>query len=191
MTRTGRPPLASIGRLGKAHGIRGELVFTLTADSPDLLGGELILKARDREEERRLELAGVRRHHDKLLVSFKGVDTRNAAELLRSHEVFVPRDRLPPLADDEVYLSDLPGLRVFLPAGEGERSPRKAREIGRIQSVDAPAGQALWTILTPEGREILFPAAEEFVIAVNLEENMAVIDPPPGLLDLYLADSAP
>jgi 16S rRNA processing protein RimM len=52
--------------------------------------------------------------------------------------------------------------------------------------VDTPAGQEIWTILTPEGREILFPAAPDFVLEINPEAGLARIAPPPGLLALYL-----
>ncbi|MDR2489458.1 MAG: ribosome maturation factor RimM [Desulfovibrio sp.] len=192
-------PLVPVGHLCKAHGIRGELVFVLTADSPALLNGELILKAHGREEGHRLMVERLRRHHDKWIISFKGIGTRNEAELLCRHTAFVPQDRLPPLEDGEVYLSDLPGLRVVLAGNAASvnsdadhvamSAQREEREIGVILSVDVPAGQELWTILTPDGREILFPAVKPFVISIDPEQGRAVIAPPPGLLELYLADA--
>ena len=186
--------LVPVGHLSKAHGIRGELALAFKADSPDLLHGEVVLRPQGRGPERRLEVERVRVHHGKLLVAFKGVTTRNEAELLCRHEVLVPQDRLPALEDDEVYLSDLPGLRVFaveaddLPANDDDPLP-EGREIGVIASVDSPAGQELWTIATPDGKEILFPAADPLVLSIDLDEGKALIAPPPGLLELYLSDS--
>ena len=188
-------PLVPVGHLSKAHGIRGELVLVFEADSPEILDGELILKPRGRGGERRLEVERIRVHHGNLLVSFKGVTTRNEAELLTRHTVFVPKDRLPALEDDEIYLSDLPGLRVFVAEGDaasGDGSgrdglPQDSREIGVVASVDVPAGQEIWTIATPDGKEILFPAVDQFVISIDLEEGKAVIAPPPGLFELYLS----
>jgi 16S rRNA processing protein RimM len=52
--------------------------------------------------------------------------------------------------------------------------------------VEFPGGQEIWAIHTDGGREILFPVVEDFVLSVNLEEGRAVIDPPPGLLEIYL-----
>ncbi len=191
--------LVAVGHLSKAHGIRGELVLVFEAESPDLLDGELVLRPRGQGRERRVAVERIRTHHGNLLVSFKGVTTRNEAELLCRHTVFVPRDRFPALEDDEIYLSDLPGLRVFVddsresPTGEAggvdAPGPQGEREIGVISAVDVPAGQELWIIVTPDGKEILFPAVDEFVLSVDLEQGRALIAPPPGLLELYLSDS--
>jgi 16S rRNA processing protein RimM len=191
-------PLLPVGHLSKAHGIRGELLCIVTADSPGIISGELILKARGQDAGRRLVVERTRVHHNSLLVSFRGVNTRSEAELLCRHTLFVPRDRLPPLAADELYLADLPGLRVLVVEpgsacaktadhAQQAAAPQQERDIGRILSVDVPAGQELWTILTPEGKEILFPAVEAFVLSIDLERRKAVICPPPGLLELYTA----
>lgn len=187
-------PLVKVGHISKAHGIRGELVLVFDADSPELVSGEVVLRPRSQGPDKRLVVERTRFHHGKLLVSVRGVSTRNDAELLCRHGVYVPKDRLPPLEDDEVYLSDLPGLRVFLAAGRAsgtsdgikEPEPQAGEEIGVIASVDVPAGQELWTIVTPGGKEILFPAVEQFVISIDLEQGAALINPPPGLLELYL-----
>jgi 16S rRNA processing protein RimM len=199
MPERGFSPLVPVGHLSKAHGIRGELLLVFTADSPEILNGELTLRPRGQGEERRLLLEGLRAHHGNLLVSFAGVTTRDEAELLRHHAVFVPKDRLPALRDDELYLSDLPGLRVFAVAPDDARAGASARngtqasqggrEIGVIASVDLPAGQEIWTIRSPCGKEILFPAADQFVISIQPDEGLAVIAPPPGLIELYLSDS--
>ena len=170
-------------------------MLVLKADSPEILRGEVILRAHGQKEERLLTVERIRAHHGSLLVSFQGVTTRSEAELLRRHAVFVPKDRLPALEDDEAYLSDLPGLRVIAldpdticPAASGRddsQSPQNGREIGILASVDIPAGQEIWTILTPDGKEILFPAVDQFVISIDLYGRKAVIAPPPGLIELY------
>jgi 16S rRNA processing protein RimM len=167
-----------IGYTTKAHGIRGELSFVLTAESVDLVSGTLFLRPRHGGAARPYAVAGVRSHHGNLLLSLRGVTDRNAAERLRSHTALVPRDALPPLAEDEIYLRDLIGLEVYVAAG---KTP-----LGVIRSAEAPAGQPLWTILAPDGREILFPAVEEFVLSIDMTRGEARIAPPPGLLDLYL-----
>lgn len=131
---------------------------------------------------RKFTVERVRAHHGLLIVSFTGVHSRNEAELLRQHTLLVPRSRLSPLEEDEVYLLDLPGLRVLAVDEEsgGER------EVGVIASVDIPAGQEIWTITTPDGQEILFPAVDQFVLDIDLDARTARIAPPPGLLEIYL-----
>jgi 16S rRNA processing protein RimM len=47
------------------------------------------------------------------------------------------------------------------------------------------AGQEMWTIRTQKGSEVLFPAREELVPELDLRAREAVIDPPPGLLEVY------
>ncbi len=176
--------LVPVGHISKAHGIRGEVVLVFEAESPDLLTDTVYLRSSPEAEPRPYAVERVRVHHGTLLASLRGVTSRNEAELLRRHAVLVPRDKLPPLAEDEVYLSELPGLRVMAEENGQER------EIGVITSVDTPAGQDLWTITTAQGEEILFPAVEEFVLDIDLDAGVARIAPPPGLLDLYLADPA-
>lgn len=178
------PELIAIGHLSKAHGIRGELV--LHTESPDLVGGAVFLRPRAGGEAREYVVARTRRHHGALLASFENVTTRNDAELLRAHTVLVRKEFLPPLEDDEIYLSELPGLRVLVFEHQDDQGP--GRELGTITAADEPAGQMLWTITTPDGREILFPAVEEFVLAIDLDKGEAHIAPPPGLLELYLGE---
>lgn len=175
--------MVPIGYLTKAHGIRGELVFVPTTDSPELADGLVYLRPRHGGRFKELTVIRKRRHHGTLLMTFEGVASRNDAELLRSHTVFIPKDRLPPLEEDEIYLSDLPGLTVMAALDGGTE-----REIGVIVSADAPAGQMLWSIRTRDGKEILFPAVEEFVLSIDPDKGMARIAPPPGLLDLYLKE---
>lgn len=173
-----------IGYLSKAHGIRGELVLVLTARSPEAVQGTLYLRHKNGGPFRPVGLCGKRTHHGSLLVSFEGVRTRNEAELLRSHTVFVARSELPPLDEDEFFLADLVGLNVLTVSSTGEE-----RELGVIENAAAPAGQILWTIRSSDDVEILFPAVEEFVLSIDFDENIARISPPPGLLDLYLGRS--
>lgn len=174
------PDLVPIGHLSKAHGIRGELVLVLTTEYPELASGTVYLRPRNGGVARPLAIAHTRAHHGALLVAFSDITDRNQAELLRSHTVLVSRDRLPALEEDEIWLRDLPGLRVIALEEDGPE-----REIGVITAAEAPAGQILWTIAAPDGTEILFPAVDEFVLSIDPDKGEARIAPPPGLLDLY------
>lgn len=172
--------LVAVGRVVKPHGVRGECCVQSYAETPDLferLGQvRLVAEGADPARGRALTVRSGRPHQGRWLLTFEGVADRDAAEALRDMEVMIPVAGLPPLAEDELLLMDLPGLEVRLPSGDA---------LGRIARVDTPAGQEIWVIETPQG-EVLFPAAPEFVRLVDLERGLAVIDPPPGLLDLYL-----
>ena len=151
-----------------------------TTEFSDLVQGTLFLRHRSGGAIRSLSLLRKRTHHGSLLLSFADVTTRNDAEALRSHTVFVSRQDVP-LEDGEIFLHDLPGLRVYTVNEKGAES-----ELGMLEDVSAPAGQILWTIRTPDGKEILFPAVDDFVLSIDLDTKRARIAPPPGLLDIYL-----
>ena len=173
--------LVRIGRITKPHGISGEVAVFFEAGDHALLRGEVVLES-PAGERNKVTVKRVRSHHGNLLLTLSGITNRDLAESVRRHSILIPRDKLPPLDDGEVYLLDLPGLTVVVEEENGERV------IGAIQQVDIPAGQELWTIITPSGKEILFPAVDEFILGIDLENGTARIAPPPGLLDLYLAD---
>jgi 16S rRNA processing protein RimM len=193
--------LISVGRVIKAHGIRGELRIAYTAESLDLLGDFIYLQAAntppDRQADvfpgqpaktppnakapRKHKIRGLRLHHARPLLLLEGIADRSAAELLRNHTILVPAARLPKPDADEIYLRDLPGLSVFVYA-----NGKEPWLLGSISSVQAAAGQEIWAITTPEGKEALFPATREFVLRISLAEGKALVAPPPGLLDIYL-----
>lgn len=179
-SKPGEPDLVPVGYVSRAHGIRGELVLALTTEtfSPEK-GDDIWLRPRAGGVARPFVVEKTRAHHKMLLLGLAGITSRTEAEPLKAHTVLVDVGRLPPLDNDEVWLKDLPGLRVIV-ANEGEQ-----REIGVIAGVEVPAGQVLWSIVTPEGKEILFPAVDEFMVELDLEKGEAHIAPPPGLLDLY------
>jgi 16S rRNA processing protein RimM len=172
-----------LGYIRKAHGIRGELCLAFEAEDLQLLRGTVWLAPPEDDSSPPVAFLGqkARRHHGEVLLTLQGVDSRDKAEALRRHYLLIPKAGLPPPAEGEAYLFSLPGLRVLSRDEDGAE-----REIGRIASADTPAGQEIWTILTPEGREILFPAAPDFVLEINIQAGLARIAPPPGLLALYL-----
>ncbi len=173
--------LVLLGEVTKPHGIRGEVCVRIYADSPDVFVRlrSLLLgrPAPSREKPRPVRLAGLREHKASLLVRFAGVEDRNAAEELRGCQVWARAADLPALEPGEVYLHQVEGLAVHLPDG---------RPLGVVEAADDASGQELWLIRTDAGREVLLPAA--FVAGLDLDAGTATVDPPPGLLDLYLGD---
>jgi len=125
-----------------------------------------------------VRIAAVRWNKRRQLALIEGICNRTEAEKLRGAKLLLPEDELPATAEDELYLYQLPGIEVVL--------HENGNAIGHIDHVEFPGGQEVWAIYTAEGREILFPVVEDFVLCVNLEEGRAVIHPPPGLLEVYL-----
>ncbi len=196
--------LVAVARVAKAHGIRGELCMDIHAGSPLLFspGRTLFLAvpppqpaatapsgsmrasagkgsaaAKGPARPRPFEVAASREHSGRLLVTLAGIADRNAAEALRGAEVFVAEADLPPPDAGEEYLFRLLGSRVVLADGG---------EVGVFEAVLDTPGQLTFVIRGALGQEILFPAVPEFLLGLDAAKKEIVIDPPPGLLELYL-----
>ena len=121
-----------------------------------------------------------RDHSGRLVLALEGIADRNAAEALRGAEVFIAEADLPPPDEGEEYLHKLLGARVFL-ADE--------TEVGVFEAILDTPGQLTWVITATNGAEILFPAVPEFILGLDAEAGLIHIDPPAGLLDLYLGEA--
>ena len=166
-----------MGTLTRAHGLKGELCVDWHADSP-LRSMRLYLQI-GAETPRPVSVLAVRMHKGRPLALLEGIRDRTEAEKLRGARLLLPEDELPETAGDEPYLYQLPGLEIVL--------HKNGRPLGHIDHVEFPGGQEIWAIRTAGGREILFPAVRSFVLSVDLEKGRVVIDPPPGLVEIYLA----
>lgn len=167
-----------MGTLARPHGIKGELCIDWHADSPLLLHTPLWLRQGEAPP-RRVRPLAVRSHKGRPLLVLEGVDNRTAAEALRGAALLVRREDLPPPDPDEVYLHDLLGCAVFLPDGG---------RLGRLDHVEFPAGQEVWSIRTDDDREVLFPARPEYILQLSPHIPAVTIDPPEGLLEIYLGE---
>jgi 16S rRNA processing protein RimM len=168
-------PVVAVGKVGKAHGIRGDAFVEPWTDAPDERfspGARLSTEPADRGP---LTVESARQHSGKLVVHFAGVDDRNAVEALRGTVLLVPASARPPIEDpDEFYDTDLIGLSVRTVAGQ---------PLGPVTDVlHSPAGSLL--AIDVSGREVLVPFRTEFVPTVDLAAGIAEVDPPDGLLEL-------
>ncbi len=165
-----------MGTLARPHGIKGEICIDWHADSPVLLDLPRWLQACNGPP-RRVRALTCRQHKGRPLLLLEGVADRAAAEALRGCKLLMPRESLPEPEEDEAYVEDLLGCDVLLPGG---------RRLGRLDHVEYPADQEIWVIVTPEEREILFPAQPCFILGFDLDAPSVTIDPPEGLLEIYL-----
>ena len=105
-------PLVDLAAVSGAHGITGEVRLKLFTENVDSIRAHTSFNAGA------LTLESVRPHKGEALARFAEVTDRNAAEALRGTVLRVPREALPPLADDEFYYSDLVGLPCVSTNGE-------------------------------------------------------------------------
>jgi 16S rRNA processing protein RimM len=168
-------PLVAVGRIGKAHGIRGDAFVEPWTDAPDERFAAGVRLTTDPADRGPLTVESSRQHSGKLVVHFAGQDDRNAIEALRGTLLLVPAAARPPIEDpDEFYDTDLIGLAVRTVDG---------RQLGPVTDVlHSPAGSLL--SVEVDGHEVLVPFRAEFVPTVDLAAGIAEIDPPDGLLEL-------
>lgn len=169
--------LLEMGQAGKAHGIKGELALVWHGDVLPEKGQELIFEDSAGARKKYI-LSSLRKHKGFPLVFLEGVADRDSAEALRGSRILMSSGDIPPLDDDESWLADLLGLDVSLENGE---------VLGRLDHVEFPAGQEIWSIVNREGREILFPAKPCFLVNVDESRGIITIRPPEGLLEIYNA----
>lgn len=165
-----------VGRVGRAHGIAGEVAITVRTDDPDERFAPGSVLVTDPAERGPLEISALRWHSGRLLVTFAGVADRSAAEALRGVDLVVDTADLPALDDPEEYYDhQLVGLRAVAVDGA---------EIGSVTEVIHAPGGDLLAVGTESGRAVLIPFVRAIVPAVDLAGSRLTVDPPDGLLDL-------
>jgi 16S rRNA processing protein RimM len=165
-----------VGRIGRPHGIRGEVSVEVRTDSPDERFAEGSVLVTDPSERGPLTVTRLHWHSGRLLLSFDGVSDREGAEALRETMLVVDSDDLPPLADpDEYYDHQLVGLRAELPDGT---------ELGTVEDVLHSPADDLLAVRRTDGEELLVPFVSVMVPTVDVPGGRVVVDPPDGLLDL-------
>ncbi|MBT2439859.1 ribosome maturation factor RimM [Streptomyces sp. ISL-36] len=164
-----------VARIGRAHGIKGEVTVEVRTDEPELRLGPGAVLATDPASVGPLTIETGRVHSGRLLLRFEGVRDRNGAEALRNTLLIadVDPDETPD-EDDEYYDHQLMDLDVVLTDGT---------EVGRITEISHLPSQDLFIVERPDGTELMIPFVEEIVTDIDLEQQRAVIDPPPGLID--------
>ncbi len=156
------------GEIGKPHGISGEVYVVPISDDPRRFQAG----SRLQRDESDLVVAAARRHGNRLLVKFEGIDTRDAAEAVRG-PLFVPIEEARTLEEDEFWPHDLVGCEVRTADG---------RAHGTIRHVATGAAHDLLVVDTPVG-ERMIPLVKDIVRAVDVDARVVVVDPPEGLLD--------
>jgi 16S rRNA processing protein RimM len=178
-----QPAFIIVGRVRKAHGIRGEVVVETITDAPDAIfaSGRRVFAGTASGElsPNRLELhvASVRPFNEGFLVGFAEVPDRTVAETWRGRYLLLPTDEVPPPADDEVYVHELVGMRVELPGGE---------PVGTVEETyELPQGLAIDVRREPprETETVMLSYDERTIASVDRGTRTIVVTPPDGLLE--------
>jgi 16S rRNA processing protein RimM len=168
-----------VGRIGKPHGIRGEVTVDVRTDEPDrrFAAGSVLRVEAPRGSHsplRTLTVAAAKWHTSTLLVRFEEIGDRNAAEAARGILLHadIPADAVPD-DPDEYYDHQLLGLAAYDLDG---------RALGAVTGLVHGGAQDLLTIRTPDGRDALVPFVKALVPEVDLPGRRVVVADRPGLV---------
>lgn len=164
-----------VARIGRAHGIKGEVTVEVRTDEPEsrLAPGAVLATDPPRPEPLTIERGRV--HSGRLLLRFEGVQDRSAAEDLRNTLLIAEVDPdEQPENPDEFYDHQLVDLDVVT---------RDGAAVGRVDEVAHPPGQDLLVVKREDGSEALIPFVTEIVPEIDLTAQRVLVDPPPGLLE--------
>jgi 16S rRNA processing protein RimM len=161
------PAPICVARIGAAHGVRGAVkLWTFTEDPFAVEAyGPLVTK----DGGRQFELTSAREAKGHLVVTLKGVATREDAERLNGIELYVAREKLPVTEENEYYHADLIGLAAVTPANE---------PLGRVLAIHNFGAGDIIEIAPPHGATLLLPFTNAVVPTVDLAGGRVVVELP-------------
>ena len=170
-----REEVYKIGKLGKPHGVKGEVSFMFDDDVFDRVDADYLV----------LDVDGILvpffieeyrfRSDESAIMKFEDIDTQDKARDLTGDEVYFPRS-LSDGGDENVSWAEIFGFEVV------DKNTNKT--IGIIKSVDDSTINTLFEIETTDGREVLIPANEDLIHEADMENRRIKMFIPEGLLNL-------
>jgi 16S rRNA processing protein RimM len=173
-----------VGRVGRPHGVRGEVVVGVRTDEPEARfapGASLDAGSNPDAGDKKLTVASRRWHSGQLLVAFTGITDRTKAAELSNTWLSVDSTELPPINDpDEFRDHELIGLEVRTVTGQAVGVVKDVLHYGQdVLVIEASAASGA----SGARKEHLVPFVKAFVPEVDPAHGVLVIDPPSGLLD--------
>jgi 16S rRNA processing protein RimM len=160
-----------LGVITGAHGIQGAVkIKSFTGDPADVAAyGPLS----DKSGQRSFTLKIVGEQKGLVIATLEGIRDRNAAEILRGVELYVPRDRMPPVEEGEYFVEDLIGMEVFSQEGSA---------LGTVKGVHEFGAGPILEIAFQDGREELYSFSHANFPEVDVHARRIIFCPPDVLI---------
>jgi 16S rRNA processing protein RimM len=163
--------LLTVARIGRAHGLRGEVTLEVRTDHPESRFAVGNVFVTDPAGVGPLTVAISRHQGGRWFAAFAEASDRTAAEALKGTLLMADADVS--AEEDAWYVHELIGLLAERSTGE---------RIGEVVDVDHPPAQDLLVIQEPNGHRASVPMVSAFVKEVDIAHQRIVVDPPFGLL---------
>lgn len=165
------PAFLIIGKLGKSHGVYGEIEMQVFTDFPERLkpGRKFYLG----EEKKVYTLDTIRPKNKNLLLSFIGIDSPEAARQLTNLFVYAKTSEVPPLPQGQYYHHEIIGLKVY----------EDSTFLGEISEILETGANDVFVVNNPSGAEILLPDIPSVILEIDLDRAKMQVRVPEGLRD--------
>ena len=165
--QTSEPEFICIGKIHRAHGIKGDVVLDPMTDFPERIRRGKAVYAGD--EHKLLTVSRVRQKAPFLLVGFKEIEDETAAAAFRNTYVYVKTADLPKLPEGEYYFHQLIGLEAVNMDGE---------HIGILSEILETGANDVYVIRKDDGSEELVPDVPQFIRQIDMLNHLIKIDFP-------------
>ena len=165
--------LLNVARIGRPHGVRGEVTIEVRTDSPEKRFAPGSKLTTESGKFGPLTIESVRNNNGTLLIKFVEISDRNQAEELKNQILVAEIDLSKESGENEFHLQQILGCGAFLENGE---------KVGTIIDVVHIPGQDL-LVIDHNGREVLIPFVSEIVPDIDIENRKITISEKEGLFD--------
>lgn len=166
--KDGRETRVCVAQIGAAHGLKGEVRLRSYTQEPADFAAYGALETEDRSRKLKVETARFAKDH--FVVRFDGIDDRNAAEALRNVNLYIARETLPAVEEnDTFYCADLIGLSAVT---------RDKSAFGEVIAVQNYGAGDILEIRRGDGSTFLLPFTEAAVPEIDIAGGIVVVDPP-------------
>jgi len=166
-----------LGKIVRKYSFNGELLIKLDTDQPELYENLDAVFIQYRNSFIPFFIESSQFHKSDLLrVQFEDVTTEAEADSLLKSDVYLPLEFLPKLEGNKFYFHEVIGFNI---------DDVNYGHVGVIKAINDTTAQALFEVEN-DGKEILIPINDEFIVKVDRAKKNILVNLPEGLIDLYL-----
>ncbi|NQX84594.1 MAG: 16S rRNA processing protein RimM [Flavobacteriaceae bacterium] len=166
-----------LGTLVRKYSFKGELLAKLDTDEPEIYNNLDAIFVALRNNLVPFFIENSQLHKSNLLrIKFEEVNTEEDADALLKSDLFLPLELLPKLEGNKFYFHEVIGFTIV---------DKNFGTVGVLRNINDSTAQALFEI-DRDGKEILIPMHDEFILEVNRVSKTILVNTPSGLIDLYL-----
>ncbi len=163
-----------IGNIFKAHGLKGEVSVYLLPDAPEHFNETTAIFLKIKGSLVPYIIEGLSLKHDRAFLKLEDVDNKEAADLLKGTELYLPTEQRPELPKGEFYNEELIGFEV---------SDAKMGKLGQVSEVQQ-SGLSRLLAVSHQDREVLIPLNTPLIVSINMNNRTISVNLPEGYLDI-------